>query len=206
MMKQPNFNMLVTGFLIMANANAGQLGVNISLPERGGTFVDLVKESHRWSDAGTWASLTADQFDEKGWPACDAIYVVDQRPVAEWSNEIDDPDIYRVDFSGSYTCAFAGQATVISYGEGSIQNQYYDAASNTSTFDFVVLGPPGANHGMFFIAFTNSKRAPESETGSGITDFKMIRPGYTLNAVFKYQRCRTGLSGRNRMGRQETSR
>jgi hypothetical protein len=179
-MNHRNLLALIISILLSQATYTGQLGVNISLPERGGTFVDLVKENHRWSDL-SWATLTADQFDQKGWPTCDAIFILDQRPVAEWSNEIDDPEIYRVDFSGTYKCAFTGQATVISNGEGSVQNKTYDAPSNTSTFDFVVSGPPGDNHGMFFIAFSNSKRTQDSETGSGITNLKMMRPGYQLN-------------------------
>jgi hypothetical protein len=180
-MKHRNLFSIIVSILLSNTTFAGQLGINISLPERGGTFVDVVKENHRWSDAGTWASLTADQFDEKGWPICDAIYVLDQRPVAEWSDEIDDPDVYRVDFSGTYKCSFSGQATLVSQGEGSIQNKVYDSATNTTTFEFVVASPPGDNHGLFFIAFTNSKRTADSETGSGITNFRMLRPGYSLN-------------------------
>ncbi len=45
---------------------AGQLGINISLPERGGTFVDITKENYRWSKVGTGAALGAGDVDSSG--------------------------------------------------------------------------------------------------------------------------------------------
>lgn len=38
--------------LIGTNSFEAGLGINISLPERGGTFVDIVQENYRWSEAG----------------------------------------------------------------------------------------------------------------------------------------------------------
>ena len=157
---------------------AGGLGVNISLPERGGTFVDMIKEHHRWLDPNTWSPLEATDFDDMGWPATDAMLMMDQRPVAEWAGEIDDPEAYRVDYSGVYACSFTGQAEVSSQGTGSVHNVEYDAESNTTTFDFEVGRPSGSGYGFFVIAFQETRRTPEDAVGSGITHFQLIRPDY----------------------------
>ena len=167
--------------LLTAMVFSQGLGVNISMPERGGTFVDMAKEHHRWVHSSTWQSLPEEDFDERGWPLRDAILLMDLRLVAEWANEIDDPEEYRVDMSGDYACAFTGQANVFSHGEGSIKNLQYDAATNTSTFTFSVPYPPGKEHGKFFIAFTNTRRTPGDSNNSGITDLKIMRPGYSLD-------------------------
>jgi hypothetical protein len=169
-------------FYILTGAAFSQgLGVNISLPERGGTFIDMVKEVHRWVNPSTWQTLPDEDFDEQGWPACDALLVNDLRLVAEWSSEIDDPEEYRHDYSGSYSCSFTGQATVLSQGEGTIKDAHYDAATNRTSFTFYVSGPPSAGHGTFFIAFTNTRRIPGDSNGSGFTNLKMIRPDYSAD-------------------------
>ena len=162
---------------------AGQLGININFAERGGTFVDVAKEEYRWSTVGSGDELTAAQVDEYGWPKIDAQFVVDYRPVAEWSGQIDDPEAYRIDVSGTYKCAFTGSAEVRRATGGAVQNKAYDATSNTTTFDFVVPGPPGAGHGLLIIEFSSTKRTASSAVGSGITGFRMIRPGYDLSTM-----------------------
>ncbi len=167
--------------LFVGTAFAQGLGVNISMPERGGTFVDMAKEVHRWVRTSDWQPLTEEYFDERGWPLCDAILIIDLRLVAEWAGEIDDPEEYRADLSGDYACSFTGRANVSSYGEGVIRNIQYDAASNTTTFTFSVPSPPGKEHGKFFIAFTGTQRTPSDGTNSGIADLKMMRPGYRLD-------------------------
>jgi hypothetical protein len=156
---------------------AGHLGIGISLPERGGTMVDQVHEHYRWSKVGGM-ELTQNDVDERGWPTVDCRYIVDWRPVAEWLNEIDDPEGYRIDMSGLYKCSFNGQATLVNQGNDfSISNQVYNAGSNTTTFD-ITVEDPRSGHGLMVLEFIDTKRTSESTTGSGITNFKMIRPGY----------------------------
>lgn len=157
---------------------AAGLGVNISLPERGGTFVDVVKENHRWLAPGSWAALEEDDFDERGWPLVDAMLLIDARPVAEWAGEIDDPDNYRVDWSGVYACSFSGQATVQSQGEGVVRNVTFDSGQNRTTFEYVLPEPHDVGYGFFVLAFTQTRRTPADGPNSGLTDFSMIRPGY----------------------------
>ncbi len=113
-----------------------QIGVNISLPERGGTYIDLVRENYRWNNVNTGNPLSANEVDSKGWPEIDATYVVDFRPVAEWSGSIDDPEIYRLDVSGTWSGSFTGQGMVNAVVGGAVQGLIYDMGSNTTTFDF----------------------------------------------------------------------
>ncbi|MCB0643619.1 MAG: hypothetical protein KDC44_18355, partial [Phaeodactylibacter sp.] len=91
---------------------AAQIGVNIGLPERGGTYIDLARENYRWVNLNTGSAINFSEVDEAGWPTVDAQYVVDFRPVAEWVGDIDDPEVYRLDVSGTWTCSFNGEGEV----------------------------------------------------------------------------------------------
>ncbi len=175
----------LTVMICPINANTqylGRLGINISLPERGGTFVDVVKENYRWTAVSSGEPLTSDQVDANGWPAVDATYILDYRPVAEWSGSIDDPEVYRIDMSGTYHGSFRGRAYVRGSAGGRVQGLVYDSNDNMTSFDWVVSGPPGEGHGLFVITFTETKRTPDSSLGSGLSHFKMIRPGYAADS------------------------
>ncbi|MBN2716718.1 MAG: hypothetical protein JXX14_12770 [Deltaproteobacteria bacterium] len=152
------------------------IGINLNFPERGGTFVDVVKENYRWNTGGS--DLTASQVDSKGWPKVDAQFVWDNRPVAEWAGEIDDPEEYRINISGTYKCSFKGQANVSGNSGGTVENLNYDTATNTTTFDFVIPDASGAGYGFVLIDFTETRRTASDTGESGFTDFKMYRPGY----------------------------
>lgn len=154
---------------------SAQIGVNIGLPERGGTYIDLVKENYRWNELSTGNALNASQVDTQGWPTVDAQYIVDFRPVAEWFGSIDDPEVYRLDVSGTWKCSFQGQGVVAASTGGSVQNLQYDIMANLTTFDFVVTP---ASNGLFLINFSNTRRTPSDPVNSGFTNFKMLRPGY----------------------------
>lgn len=167
--------LLVTGIVL-----PGQVGINISLAERGGTYIDLVKENYRWNDLGSGNPLGPGQVDSLGWPMADARYVADFRPVAEWAGSIDDPETYRLNVSGTYHCSFTGQAQVTVSGEGSVQHLVYDTLTNHTRFEFVV--EPGAK-GLFLIDFNNTHRTAEAPSGSGFTGFQMLRPGYTDDSL-----------------------
>jgi hypothetical protein len=153
----------------------GQIGVNIGLPERGGTYIDLVKENYRWNDLATGTPISAGQIDASGWPTINAQYIIDFRPVAEWFGSIDDPELYRLDVSGTWTCSFIGQADVSAIG-GSVIGLIYDSMTNTTTFNFDVA--PGSD-GFFILNFDNTRRTAADILNSGFTNFKMLRPGYT---------------------------
>jgi hypothetical protein len=42
------------------------IGINLSFPEQGGTFVDVVKKNCRWTMDGN--DLARANVDDKGWP------------------------------------------------------------------------------------------------------------------------------------------
>lgn len=160
-----------------------QIGVNIGLPERGGTYIDLARENYRWNNLNTGNPVGSGQVDGRGWPTVDAQYIVDFRPVAEWTGSIDDPEVYRLDVSGVWKCSFKGQGTAGAASGGSVQNLQYNAATNTTTFDFVVASN---SNGLFLINLANTRRTPTDPLNSGFTDFKMLRPGYTDDSALFY--------------------
>ncbi len=169
------FRNLLILLLCFSQPSFSQIGVNIGLPERGGTYIDLVKENYRWNNLATSTPLNSDEIDASGWPIINAEYIIDFRPVAEWGGFIDDPEVYRLDVSGTWKCSFIGQADLSAWG-GTIASISYDMPSNTTTFDFVVS--PGSD-GLFFIQFDNTQRTDTDPLNTGFTNFKMLRPGYT---------------------------
>ncbi len=168
----------ISGGVVFAATYPGQLGVNLgSVGEAGGIFVDMAKEHHRWSRLPS-GSMT---YDSEGWSACDAQLVMDFRLVAEWIGEIDDPEEYRWDNTGTYKCSFVGQASLAASG-ASISSKVYNSGANTTTFNLTITQKRAYCH----INFTNTKRTPASSSDTGFTDLKMIKPGYPAdtNQVF----------------------
>ena len=156
-----------------------QIGVNIGLPERGGTYIDLAKENYRWNQANSNTALSSDQVDEHGWPTVDARYIIDFRPVAEWAGSIDDPEVYRLDVSGAWACSLHGEATVNVSTGGTVQNLSYDDVENLTRFEFVI---PQGSAGLTIFDLVNTRRNPGDPVNTGFTDFRMLRPGYTDDA------------------------
>ncbi|MDQ8184648.1 fibronectin type III domain-containing protein [Pelagicoccus sp. SDUM812002] len=168
----------------LTTANIGGIG---SGPMR--AFVDVVKTSNRWAqpngDPLDWDTMR----DEQGWPTADfRMILFDWRLWGGWLNPpYDDPERMQIDVSGIYKVSFKGEATVSSWAGDSyvdFSNQEYDAASNTTTLDMYVLNQDEVlaidsndNSGLVAMQFTNTVN-PDSSTGAGITDLKVIRPGY----------------------------
>jgi hypothetical protein len=101
--------------------------------------------------------------------------------VAEWANEIDDPDVYRINYSGVYKCSFEGSAVVSNAGgDFSILNYNYNAGANSSTFDLVVSAPR-ANHALVILRFSQTRRTADSAPNTGLRNLQVMRPGYPLN-------------------------
>ncbi len=168
----------LVGLLVLLSMSAvGQslfrLGVNL---DAAGAFVNIVNHTNRYSNAAGYDSL--------GWPTSDFdLVLMDGRPVPEWTGVIDDPEQYRIDYSGRYACGFTGQATVRASGTSvTVENLSYDAVRNSTTFDLIVGGYPGANHGLVFLNFQNTRRSASSSTNSGITELRVHRPGYPLQS------------------------
>jgi hypothetical protein len=148
------------------------LGVNL---DDMGAFVNIVNHTSRYSNATGYDSL--------GWPTSDFdLVLMDGRPVAEWAGSIDDPDRYRIDYSGRYAGAFIGRATVRATGTSvTVENVAYDSTRNRTTFDLVVGGFPNANHGLVFLQIRDTRRTPASPPNTGITELRVHRPGYPID-------------------------
>ncbi len=166
---------LLVSIVLRANsADFPALGVNLVDQ---GAFVNIVNHTARYNNS--------EGFDEYGWPSSDfSLVLMDHRPVAEWNGVIDDPEEYRVDYSGTYKCSFSGYADISLYGSNAtIENKHYDETSNTTYFDLVIPGPPGPGHGFVNLTFTNTQRSPEGHTNAGISRLRVIRPGYDINTT-----------------------
>jgi hypothetical protein len=153
-------------------------GINLGNIHSDG-YVDMVKGALPFDKGSTDSPLSGAELDIDGWPLRDfRLLLMDNRPVAEWADAIDDPEEYRVDFSGTYQGSFKGEAEIFNIGgPWSLENQVYDAPSNTTAFD-LVIGAPGDNHGLVIMNFVNTKKTAASATNTGISDLRIIRPGY----------------------------
>lgn len=141
-------------------------------------FVDLAKTLRPWTSPNGQPALT----DERGWPTSDATTVLfDIRPFAAWQgpDHIDDPTKFQPDWSGMYKISFKGQARlrIAEDARCTISNQKFDAGSDATTADVTV--PKGA--GLLVLSFAETRRSANSAANSGITDLRVLRPGYAMN-------------------------
>lgn len=150
-----------------------QLGINL---DDAGAFTNIINSCNRYSEAS--------DYDEYGWPLSDfSLVLMDARPATEWTNTIDDPEKYRINMNGIYKCSFTGFANIqISGTDVELISKSYDSTSNTSYFDFKISGFPNDNHGLVFLNFSNTRRNKNSTQNDGITNLKVMRPGYELNS------------------------
>jgi hypothetical protein len=156
---------------LVLSQNNFQLGVNL---DGNGAFINIINHSNRFSNAKG--------YDNLGWPTSNFdLVLIDGRPATEWNGTIDDPESYRVNYSGRYKCSFTGIASIIASGTSvSIEYKSYDSSTNTTTFDLVIGGFPGANHGLVSLSFTATQRTLMSAINTGITNLRVNRPGYAL--------------------------
>jgi len=163
---------ILIGFIELHSEVYDRIGVNLVDQ---GAFINIINHTNRYNNASS--------FDLNGWPESDfELLIMDHRPAKEWSNEIDDPEAYRVDYSGTYKCGFEGEADISLWGSGaSIENKIWNEQSNTTYFDLIIPGPPAANHGIVNLTFSNTSRIVDGPTNSGITNLKIMRPGYDIN-------------------------
>jgi hypothetical protein len=158
---------------------SGKIGVNLGYVD----YVNWVKATNRVNYVGGQVQLADSSLDTNMWPKCDFNVIWDHRPAREWdlvANPIDDPEKYRIDYSGIYKGSFNGLAVlkdIEPHGTWTFQNQKYDTATNKTTFE-VNMSAPGPHHGLITIEFSKTRRTLASDTNTGITNFKFIKPGY----------------------------
>ncbi|MGO9600947.1 MAG: hypothetical protein ACLP7Q_23445, partial [Isosphaeraceae bacterium] len=92
-----------------------------------------------------------------------------------------DPNASQPDMSGTYHLSFQGQANISAW-PASIQNVSYNASTNTTTAD--VVEPAG--NPFLMLTFSNTRRNPGDSPGDGITDARLIRPGYDPNTTQEF--------------------
>ena len=152
---------------------AGPLGINLA-----GTlgYVDVIKETRAWTSL-TSAPLASDVH---GWPQQDAQIVVLDARVNEWFNG-PDPNAAQPDIGGTYHLSFQGHATVSTdwLQDFTVQNQVYNAATNTTTADLVVQHN---SYPLLMIDFRNTVNSASS-TGAGVSNVKLIQPGYAADTT-----------------------
>ncbi len=163
----------------------GQIGVEVEDPGEGSrsrAFVDLGRVFRPWTRLD---GSTAAPVDANGWPTADAQTVFfDVRPIPAWAPPIDDPAKFQPDWSGTYHLSFNGQAILGGYDPSgvSIENQVYDPAANTTTADVIVkLGA-----GVLSMSFIDTKRTATGAAHAGITNLRLIRPGYAAASTQVY--------------------
>lgn len=149
-----------------------EMGVNLV---DDGAFTNIINHTVRYSNASG--------YTEFGWPTSDFdLVLMDGRPAAEWTGNIDDPEQYRVDYSGTYKASFLGLADVTVSGTNvTLENLRYDDQTNTTYFELIVGGHDEPNHGLVFLSFKNTRISPKAMNNSGISNLKVMRPGYELD-------------------------
>lgn len=162
---------LILCFYITAQSQF-EMGVNLV---NDGAFVNIINHTARYNNVS--------EFDEFGWPKTDFdLVLLDGRPATEWTGNIDDPEQYRVDYSGIYKASFEGMADVTVSGTSvSIENLEYSYDSNKTYFEVNVGGGQNSNHALVFLSFKNTRRSPKGMSNVGVTNLKVVRPGYELD-------------------------
>lgn len=133
-----------------------------------------------------------------GWPAADFCtgIIIDVTSKLSMVTGVDRlqlcPTVY-----GQYTCCFTGQGTIDFLGAGpslsyptkspfdntiTLSATGYDSVNNVTYF-YVNFGM-----GALFVnlKITNTKRLPTDSVGSGVTNLKVMLPGYDLHTTQKY--------------------
>jgi hypothetical protein len=151
----------------------GPLGINAEISMYGDEFVDEIKSS-----SGFFSNTNSPSYanDAQGWPQADATAVIfDDGPNTTWGGA--DTSV-TIDRSGDYHLSFQGEANPAYFtnpgGYQNAQDVSYNAATNTTTA--TISAPVGTN--FFQLYLNNTQRTPDSPVDSGVTDIRLIQPGY----------------------------
>lgn len=127
-------------------------------------FIDIMRTAEY-----PWGSVTQPASSGSG-PAVDAnLWPLGDVGILLWSNQ--------ANMNGDYLFSFKGRATITN-SSFTIVNQLYDQATNTTQG---TLRYSSSATGNGYIGFKNTSRNDGSGQG-GITNFKLLRPGYTSDA------------------------
>jgi hypothetical protein len=163
---------------------AGTLGMNVEISPYT-SFVNLLQVPGSWSaNPGSSNPITLNSSND---PTSDSTLLFDLRVNQSFNGP--DPNAVAPDLSGTYSLSFNGQATIESEYPGfstafTVQNQVYNASTNTTTASLVV--PPSNTSDFFGIEFVNTQATATSGTDTGFTNASLIRPGYAANSTQLY--------------------
>ncbi len=141
----------------------------------GNPFVDIAKQARTFQGPNLGPNVAT---DANGWPLADfmTILLTGYANTAHLNN-------------GTYHGSFTGQADIGTWltPGGQIKNKSYDAGTNTTTFDFVVNASESADGWYAALQLTNTRRTPGDPLNTGITNLRVIRPGYDPNTTQVFQ-------------------
>jgi hypothetical protein len=165
-----NSGLANASFVGLGVSNAPPMGANLDSVvdwSYSDAFVDLQKQSRSPRSPDYQQDVPT---DATGWATTDFtnVYLTGTDGIAHA-------------FNGTYKLSFTGQATLSpSFSTGvTIANQVYNPASNTTTADIVLNAPENPGYEWHLaLSFTNTQRTPGGPTNSGVTNIKLIRPGY----------------------------
>ena len=163
---------------------AGNLGVDVVISPFA-SFVNLMQTPGNWAAAPGVTNPLA--YNASGDPESDAAFVVDLRVNQPWNGP--DPAATPLNLSGTYNLSFNGQAIIQPEYQGfstpfTVQNQSYNASTNTTTAQLVV---PTSNYSDFFgVSFLNTQATATSPINTGFSNARLIRPGYAANSTQLY--------------------
>jgi hypothetical protein len=163
---------------------AGNLGINVEISPYT-SLVNWLQVPGNWTaNPGQSNTVT---LNSSGDPNSDATLLFDDRVNQSFNGP--DPNAVGPNLSGTYHLSFNGQATIEQeYPYFStpftVQNQAYNATTNTTTADLVV---PSNNSADFFgITFANTQATATSSVDTGFSNARLIRPGYSANSTQLY--------------------
>ncbi len=137
----------------------------------GNVFVDVAKQMRQPQTTGFGADTPV---DANGWPTTDFGSIF----ITGFSNSA---HIYN----GTYKLSFTGRANVSGWSVGptTVSNVVYNLASNTTTADLVINADENSAQWYSGLVFSNTRRTAFGTLGTGITNIKLIRPGYAANTT-----------------------
>ena len=163
---------------------AGSLGINVEIgPFQ--SFVNWLQVPGDWTaNPGQSNSIALNSSSD---PTSDATLLFDYRVNQPWNGP--DPNAVAPSLVGTYHLSFTGQATISQEYPGfstpfTVQNQTYDAATNTTAADLVV--PATSTSDFFGITFSNTMATAGSAADTGFSNAKLIRPGYAATSTQLY--------------------
>ncbi len=137
----------------------------------GNVFVDIAKQMRTFQGPNLGPTVGT---DSNGWATADFMTIF-------LTGYTGNAHLYN----GTYKLSFTGQADLDTWltPGGQVLNKVYNAATNTTTADVVVNASDSADGWYFGMNFRNTQRTATSATNTGITNIKMIRPGYDPNTT-----------------------